>query len=176
LESKVLKKHNGTISEYIELRLLNNLPNGARQSDHPHFELKSTRLGAQITLANLSDDYLKTDFKETHIYKKCRSMVYIPQKMVDGEKVFCGFYHITEEAWESVMEKLQHDWKMIVEYIKRVGIDHVRNVPSSNFAKTHNIQLYRGNNRIGSDGKLRKLAPRIKIRWSLMSYLMNFSE
>lgn len=172
----ILKQHNGMVSEYLEYRLLNNVPNGERKADHPEFELKSTRYDAQITLADLSDDYLKESFRDTHIYQKCKSMVYIPQNAINGQKVFCGFYHITSRAWESVMDVLEKDWKDIREYIVEHGIENLKKAASSNFVKTTTyIQLFRCKDRISTKtGRLRKPALRIKIRRSLMSYLLDF--
>ena len=74
IEQKILKKHHGVNGEYAEYRILNKLPNGEKGADHPDFELKSTKYGSEITLADLSSDYFKSYFTETHAYEKCKSM------------------------------------------------------------------------------------------------------
>lgn len=174
IDRGVLKVHHGVVSEYLELRMLNQLPNSDKKPDHPLFELKSTRWGAQVTLANFSDDYLQPDFKKTHIYKKCKSMVYVPQEWIDGEKVFSGFYHITADAWASIMDKLEENWNRIYELANRIGIENLKQMTSSNFANTEFLQLYRCNDRIDSEGKLKRQYLRVKIKWSLMLYLIDF--
>ena len=177
-DSGILKHHNGSVGEYIEYRLLGNLPNGKRGADHPEFELKNTRFGTQMTLADLSDDYLCETFRETHIYDKCKNVVYVPWDVINGEKVFCGFYHIKESSWQTFMNELETDWQLIKDYIDDNGLECLKTKASSNFVKeTKHLQLFRCRDRISTKtGRLRKPALRIKIRWSLMKSLIENVE
>jgi hypothetical protein len=174
IESGILKRHNGVNGEYIEYRLLQNSPNGKRERDHPEFELKTGRIGSQITLADVSDDYHKDSFFDTHAFNKCKSMVFIPRDVVDGKQVFCGFYHIDESKWESVQPDLENDFKLIREYILEHGMENLKRIACSNFVKeTKYLVLYRCGDRIGHDGKLKKPAVRWKMKWTLMKQLMS---
>lgn len=177
IEQKILKKHHGVIGEYAEYRILNNLPNGEKGADHPEFELKSTRYGAEITLSDLSSDYLKSSFKETHAYEKCKSMVYIPWKRVNGKKTFIDFHHIKMEAWQKILQLLESDFQSIVEYIQKYGIDDLRSRSSSNYASTKYLRLYRCKDRF-SESKQTIVRPalRLKITFKAFRMLLEGSE
>lgn len=163
IEAGVLKQHHGVDSEFIEYRLLGNLPNGKKERDHKDFELKCG-LPGEITLADLSTDYNKSLFVYTHAFNKCKSLVYIPRKKVNGEMVFDGFYHIDESSWYSILDKLETDWKTIIEYIEsNSGIENLKKTSSGNYAKTNYLKLFRCPDRISKKGKKVKPTLRLKI-------------
>lgn len=165
----ILKKHNGGIGHYMEYRLLCNLPNSKSESDHPEFELKVGKYGSQITWASLADNYLIENFMDTKLYKKCKSLVFIPWKKIDGEKKFIGFHHIRESDWQKYLHDFENDWNLIKEYIDVFGIDHVKQVANSNFVPdTKYLKLYRCRDRIDEDGNLKKPGPRIRVPFSLI--------
>lgn len=171
IEQKILKKHHGVIGEYVEYRILNNLPNGVKGSDHPEFELKSTRYGSEITLSDLSFDYLKSSFKETHAYDKCKSMVYIPWKRVNGKKTFIDFHHIKMESWQQILHLLENDFQSIIEYVHEYGIDDLRSRSSSNYASTKYLRLYRCKDRF-SEGRQTIVKPSLRLKITFRAFRM----
>lgn len=175
IKNDILKNHHGVNGEYIEYRILNKLPNGKKGSDHPEFELKTTRHGSQITLSDLSYDYLKSSFKETQAYEKCKSMVYIPWDVIDGKKTFINFYHISMDDWYNIMSLLEIDFANILTYINQYGIEDLRNRSSSNFASTKYLQLYRCKDRF-SESKQTMVKPRLRLKITYKLFRMLLGE
>lgn len=177
IDQEVLKQHHGVVGEYGEFRLLNKLPNGKKERDHPDFELKITRYFAQIVLADLSDDHLKASFMDTHAFEKCSDMVYIPWKRIDGHKVFADFNFITKSDWMRIMPILQTEWEIICAYIRKHGIEALKTRSSSNFAGTKYLHLFRCRDRFSeSKGGMVYPCIRLKITWRTLMMLMGKYE
>ena len=175
IEQKILKKHHGVNGEYAEYRILNKLPNGEKGADHPDFELKSTKYGSEITLADLSSDYFKSYFTETHAYEKCKSMVYVPWKRVNGKKTFIDFHHVTRESWHRIIHLLETDFHNIVKYVHKHGVDDLRSRSSSNYATTKYLRLYRCKDRF-SESKQTIVKPALRLKITFKTFRMLLGE